>query len=102
MRAELAALASEVAHLDALVAGSGLDAVPASADDMAWLMHRSCALGLPAPRRCRCAGGSHRWETEDLAAFTEGVSMHQEPYAPTVQVVGRAALRRRSSATSPC
>src|SRR5690606_37677062 len=35
VRAELAALESEVNHLDVLVAGSGLDAVPASAEDMA-------------------------------------------------------------------
>ena len=32
---------------------------------------------------------SSRWETEDLAAFTDGVDMFQEPYAPTVRVVGR-------------
>ena len=90
VRAEIAALSSEVAHLDALVAGSGLDAVPASSDDIAWLMHRSCALGLPAPRTLSVVpGGAHRWETEDLAAFTDGVEMHQEPYAPTVRVVGR-------------
>ncbi|TWF77671.1 AAA domain-containing protein [Pseudonocardia hierapolitana] len=90
VRAEIAALSSEVAHLDALVAGAGLDAVPASSDDIAWLMHRSCSLGLPAPRTLNVVpGGSHRWETEDLAAFTDGVEMHQEPYAPTVQVVGR-------------
>jgi len=89
VNAELAAVASEVAHLDALVDGSGLDAVPASTDDVAWLLRRSCALGLPAPQTLSLAGGTHRWETEDLAAFTEGVSMHQEPYAPTVTVVGR-------------
>ncbi|GAA5123396.1 ATP-binding protein [Pseudonocardia adelaidensis] len=90
VRAEIAALSSEVAHLDALVAGTGLDAVPASSDDIAWLMHRSCALGLPAPRTLSVVpGGAHRWETEDLAAFTDGVEMYQEPYAPTVQVVGR-------------
>lgn len=90
VRAELAALTSEVRHLDALVAGSGLDAVPASSDDLAWLMHRSCALGLPAPRTLSMVPGSvQRWETEDLAAFTEGVDLHQEPYAPTVRVVGR-------------
>ncbi len=93
--AELAALSSEVAHLDALVAGSGLDAVPAGTDDVAWLMRRSCALGLPAPQTLSVAGGN-RWETEDLAAFTEGVSLHQEPYAPTVRVVGRT----RSQTTS--
>lgn len=88
VRAELAAVASEVGHLDDLVAGSGLDAVPATADDIAWLMHRSCALGLPAPRTL-AAAGVNRWETEDLAAFTDGVDVHQEPYAPTVTVVGR-------------
>lgn len=90
VRAEIAALSSEVAHLNALVAGTGLDAVPATSDDIAWLMHRSCALGLPAPRTLTVVpGGSHRWETEDLAAFTDGVEMYQEPYAPTVRVVGR-------------
>jgi len=45
---------------------------------------------LPAPRTLSVVpGGVHRWETEDLAAFTDGVEMHQEPYAPTVRVVGR-------------
>ncbi|MHA6797129.1 ATP-binding protein [Pseudonocardia bannensis] len=90
VRAELAALESEINHLDVLVAGSGLDAVPATAEDIAWLMHRSCGLGLPAPRTLSAVpGGTGRWETEDLAAFTDGVDMYQEPYAPTVQVVGR-------------
>ena len=88
VQAELSALASEVGHLDELVAGSGLDAVPATGDDVAWLMHRSCSLGLPAPRTIAPTNSS-RWEAEDLAAFTDGVDMFQEPYAPTVRVVGR-------------
>src|SRR4051794_21104469 len=87
-RAEISALASEVGHLDELVAGSGLDAIPATADDLAWLMHRSCSLGLPAPRTMTTSTAS-RWDTEDLAAFTDGVDVFQEPYAPTVRVVGR-------------
>src|SRR4029079_9167082 len=41
VRPELAALASEVGHLDELVAGSGLDAVPATWEDVAWLMDPS-------------------------------------------------------------
>ncbi|GAA4736045.1 ATP-binding protein [Actinomycetospora chibensis] len=86
--AELAALESEIAHVEALVSRAGLDAVPATAEDMAWLMHRSCSLGLPAPRTVTPTSGDH-WETEDLAAFTDGVALHQEPYAPTVQVLGR-------------
>ena len=88
VQAELSALASEVGHLDELVAGSGLDAVPATGDDVAWLMHRSCSLGLPAPRTIAPTSSS-RWEAEDLATFTDGVDMFQEPYAPTVRVVGR-------------
>ncbi|HEY4003959.1 MAG TPA: ATP-binding protein [Pseudonocardia sp.] len=93
--AELNALRIEVRHIDELVAGTGLDAVPALADDIAWLMHRSCSLGLPAPRTLAATfqasggAGSARWESEDLAAFTDGVELHQEPYAPTVRVVGR-------------
>jgi hypothetical protein len=90
VRAELSALESEVNHLDVLVAGAGLDAVPATAEDMSWLMHRSVALGLPAPRSLASVpAGVHRWEGEDLASFTDGVELHQEPYAPTVKVVGR-------------
>ncbi len=88
-RAELHALSSELRHLDNLVAGPGLDAVPAEAADVAWLMYRSCSLGLPAPRTLS-AEPVQRWETEDLAAFTDGVELYQEPYAPSVQLVGRA------------
>ncbi|MEJ2869729.1 ATP-binding protein [Actinomycetospora sp. OC33-EN08] len=89
--AELTALETEIAHVDALVGGPGLDGVPCSPEDMAWLMHRSCALGLPAPQHVHAATGA-MWESEDLAAFTDGVAMHQEPYAPTVQVEGRQGL----------
>ncbi|HZZ46326.1 MAG TPA: ATP-binding protein [Pseudonocardia sp.] len=92
VEAELNALHSEVRHIDDIVASTGLDAIPATADDIAWLMHRSCALGLPAPRTLTMMGGgpgASRWETEDLAAFTDGVELSQEPYAPTVRVTGR-------------
>jgi hypothetical protein len=90
--AELTALETEIAHVDALVAGPGLDGVPCTAEDMAWLMHRSCALGLPAPRSVH-AEADLAWENEDLAAFTDGVAMYQEPYAPTVTVAGRHGLQ---------
>ncbi|MGD9531371.1 MAG: ATPase, partial [Pseudonocardia sp.] len=95
VHAELAAVATEVAHLDSLVAGAGLDAVPATSDDVAWLMHRSCALGLPAPRTVPgVPGGRAAWDTEDVAAFTDGVEMYQEPYAPTVRVVGKVRSKK--------
>lgn len=90
VRAELEALQSEINHLDLLMAGSGLDALPASPEDMAWLMRRSVALGLPAPRSLSSVpAGVSRWDPEDMASFTEGVELVQEPYAPTLQVIGR-------------
>src|SRR5690606_25899014 len=52
------------------------------------LMHRSCALGLPAPRSLPAVPGSS-WEPEDLASFTDAADFHAEPYAPTLTVRGR-------------
>ena len=51
-------------------------------------MHRSCSLGLPAPRNLPAVPGS-AWEPEDLASFTDAADMYQEPYAPTATVRGR-------------
>ncbi|MBY8852365.1 ATPase, partial [Saccharothrix sp. MB29] len=56
--------------------------------EMSWLMHRSCSLGLPAPRNLPAVPGAP-WEPEDLASFTDAADFHQEPYAPTVTVRGR-------------
>ena len=51
-------------------------------------MHRSCSLGLPAPRNLPAVPGS-TWEPEDLASFTDAADFHTEPYAPTLTVRGR-------------
>ena len=48
--AELVALDSEVEHLDQVLGSAGLEGRPVTAEEMSWLMHRSCSLGLPAPR----------------------------------------------------
>jgi hypothetical protein len=48
--AELLALDSEVEHLDQVIGSAGLEGRPVTAEEMSWLMHRSCSLGLPAPR----------------------------------------------------
>nr|WP_169733002.1 ATP-binding protein [Haloechinothrix halophila] len=86
--AELTAIDSEVEHLDQVMSAAGLDGRPAEATEMSWLMHRSCALGLPAPRTMPAVPGSN-WEPEDLASFTDAADFHAEPYAPTVTVRGR-------------
>ncbi|WP_019854954.1 ATP-binding protein [Actinopolyspora mortivallis] len=86
--AELVALDSEIEHLDQVIGSAGLDGRPVTAEEMSWLMHRSCSLGLPAPRNLP-ATPSGSWQPEDLASFTDAADMHQEPYAPTVTVRGR-------------
>jgi hypothetical protein len=92
VEAELVALDAEVEHLDQIVAGSGLEGRPVTADEMSWLMHRSCSLGLPAPRNLPGLNGAvpgANWHPEDLASFTDAADFHQDPYAPTVTVRGR-------------
>jgi hypothetical protein len=84
---ELAALDRELAELDSTMAGPGLEAVPCTPEQMEWLLHRSCSLGMPAPLT-RPAVGAARWYTEDLAEFTDRVHWYTEPYDQTVTVVG--------------
>ncbi|MBP2473885.1 hypothetical protein JOF53_002757 [Crossiella equi] len=95
--AELVALDSEVEHLDQILGSSGLEGRPVTAEEMSWLMHRSCSLGLPAPRNLPAVPGA-TWEPEDLASFTDAADFHQEPYSPSVTVRGRtgsnAGVRR--------
>ena len=86
--AELMALDAEVEHLDQVIGTAGLEGCPVSAEEMSWLMHRSCSLGLPAPRNLPAVPGSS-WEPEDLASFTDAADFHTEPYAPTLTVRGR-------------
>jgi hypothetical protein len=86
--AELLAIDSEVEHLDQVIGSAGLEGRPVTAEEISWLMHRSCSLGLPAPRNLPAVPGAE-WEPEDLASFTDAADFHQEPYAPTVTVRGR-------------
>lgn len=86
--AELLAIDHEVEHLDQVIGSAGLEGRPVSAEEMSWLMHRSCSLGLPAPRNLPAVPGA-AWEPEDLASFTDAADFHQEPYSPTLTVRGR-------------
>ena len=86
--AELVALDSEVEHLDQVIGSAGLEGRPVHAEEMSWLMHRSCSLGLPAPRNMPAVPGA-AWEPEDLASFTDAADYYADPYAPTVTVRGR-------------
>lgn len=86
--AELLAIDSEVEHLDQVIGSAGLEGRAVTAEEMSWLMHRSCSLGLPAPRNLPAVPGA-AWEPEDLASFTDAADFHQDPYSPTVTVRGR-------------
>ena len=86
--AELVAIDAEVEHLDGVISVAGLEGRPVTAGEMSWLMHRSCSLGLPAPRNLPAVPGAS-WEPEDLASFTDAADFHTEPYAPTLTVRGR-------------
>ncbi|GAA4018776.1 ATP-binding protein [Allokutzneria multivorans] len=94
--AELVALDSEVEHLDQVIGSAGLEGRPVTAEEMSWLMHRSCSLGLPAPRNLPAVPAAE-WEPEDLASFTDAADFHQEPYAPTVTVRGRTGSNAGTS-----
>nr|WP_083466662.1 ATP-binding protein [Kibdelosporangium sp. MJ126-NF4]CEL17658.1 FIG01036928: hypothetical protein [Kibdelosporangium sp. MJ126-NF4]CTQ91115.1 FIG01036928: hypothetical protein [Kibdelosporangium sp. MJ126-NF4] len=85
---ELTSLDDEIARLDHIVAGTGLDGVPVTAVEMRSLLLRSCALGLPASS-ARPAAPDVAWEPEDIAGVTAVADLVQEPYAPTVTVIGR-------------
>lgn len=87
--AELVALDGEIQHVDQVVAGPGLAGRPVIAQEMRWLLHRSCSLGLPPPPSLP-GSGDGVWAKEDLAALTDGAAMWHEPYAPTVTVRGRS------------
>jgi hypothetical protein len=73
-----------------VVAGPGMGGRPASATELEWLLRRSVGLGLPAPGSLCPAPGGH-WDTEDLHAFTDGISYEAVPFAPTTKVHGTLA-----------
>lgn len=87
--AEVQALDAEIQHVDRVLAAPGLEGRPVTAEEMRWLLDRSCNLGLPTPRTTPGVGRGI-WASEDLAALTDGSEADQEPYAPTVTVRGRA------------
>ncbi|MPZ60157.1 MAG: hypothetical protein GEU93_02440 [Propionibacteriales bacterium] len=81
-----AKLLEEIKQLNQHLAGTGFDARPLSPTQMAWLMHRSCSLGMPVPPHAGVAGGE--WTGEDLYAFTDPVDWFYKPMGRTVRLVG--------------
>ena len=98
--AELTALDSEVEHLDQVIGSAGLEGRPVHAEEMSWLMHRSCSLGLPAPRNmpavhlnAQVRAPSHRRGPRAPLSDGDEMAMGSRPRRPP-------GIRRRRHRTS--
>lgn len=87
----LAKLLKQIKELNQHMAGVGFDGKPLSPTQMAWLMHRSCSLGMPVPVPAHAGIAGAEWEAEDLYAFTDPVTWYATPLGKTVRLVGERA-----------
>ncbi|MFI2102910.1 ATP-binding protein [Isoptericola sp. NPDC019693] len=83
-RRELAAVQHRLDEVDEIMAGAGVDAIPAVGNDMAWLLARSFALGCPAPNQDTIE--ETHWSKEDLHEFTGSTFWSAEPLAQSVRI----------------
>jgi len=81
---EVARLTERVGVFDDMLAGYGLAAVPASAEELAWLLYRSVGLGLDPPPH---VPGS--LDPGDILALTERVDRYRDRYGATTRLVDR-------------
>ena len=93
---EVAKLLDEVSAMNEKVAGEGLRAIPLRPSQLAFLMHRSCAPGVPAPVHSGKAG--RNWGAEDVVAFSDPVEWYHTPLGRTVEVVADYGGRTRPPA----
>lgn len=89
---ELDRLRTKAQTITAIVSREGLAGRPVSAAEMAYLMHRSVALGLPAPVQLSATSNDY-WSGTDLGEFAESVTYSHSRGAPTVVVSGRRGER---------
>ncbi len=77
-----------VSRFDEVLGAFGLQAQPAKALELEWLIHRSVALCMPPPSSLS-AIDDHTWEPGDLFAFTENTQRFRGRYGSTVRLVTR-------------
>jgi hypothetical protein len=76
----------EILQVSNVMKGAGFDARPMGPRDMAFLMHRSLSMGVPAPMHSGVGGG--RWEPDDIAGFFSRREWVYEPLTgSTVKVI---------------
>jgi len=75
----------KLSTLDTLMARAGMNGRPATAQQMAWLLLRSSALGFPAPAK-RLALEVDEWGTGDLADLLKQATWAVHPFGSTLRV----------------
>ncbi|UUZ44322.1 hypothetical protein LP422_17935 [Janibacter limosus] len=84
---EVASLHKPVRETGEILALPGLEGVPVTPRELEWLLHRSCALGLPAPINLGSPDDGE-WAEEDLHEFTDQIRWTATPFGRTLRVHG--------------
>ncbi|MFE0107086.1 hypothetical protein, partial [Streptomyces sp. NPDC059009] len=93
---QLAALQRDINDVTLIMGGPGMNAAPAQAADMDWLMTRSLGLGLPAPLHTRPTP-TDIWNASDLGEWTDDIEWASpSPYSPHITVSGNRNGQRIS------
>lgn len=79
-------LAPIVEKVSEAVASPGLRGRPVTSAELEWLLRRSAALGLPAPRLLSPVS-SQKWSQEDLGTFTDSTDHVSRPFSSTIRVL---------------
>lgn len=76
----------QILKVDKIMSGPGFDAKPISPRQMAFLMHRSLSMGVPAPMHAGVGG--ELWEPDDVAGFFSRREWIYEPLTgSTVKII---------------
>ncbi|MFJ2819090.1 ATP-binding protein [Streptomyces sp. NPDC087294] len=97
---QLRTLQRDITATDNIMSGPGMDAFPATAADMDWLMTRSVGLCLPAPQHTQ-PQPNDVWSASDLGEWTDGIEWTSpSAYSPHINVSGNRNGRRVSRCVS--